>query len=446
MELNEYIEKGGQRLRLGYTTGSCAAAAAKAAALMLVTGQRVSQVQLKTPKGLDLILEIEDICFLHEQNAGPDTCPDAVSCAVQKDSGDDPDITNHALIYARAARSDIPGIRIDGGEGVGRVTKPGLDQPVGNAAINSTPRRMIREAVQEVLELQSSGQAESSFERTVHGDFGTGHWKDREQSIPQGIDITISVPQGRELAAKTFNPKLGIEGGISILGTSGIVEPMSDQALLDTIRVEIRVRKEEGLTILPAAPGNYGKNFFLEKYGFSLDTSVTASNFIYDTVKMAADAGFTKMLFVGHIGKLVKVAGGIRNTHSQYGDHRMEILTEIAENLLWKDEKGQKPDKDRTIPTESGESVRRKEELAESLRTALADCVMTDEAVRILKEYGVAEQVLSEMTRRIQAVMQEWAQGKMQVEVVVFSNVHGELGRTEKALEYMRILQEQISR
>ena len=446
MELNEYIEKGGQRLRLGYTTGSCAAAAAKAAALMLLTGQRVSQVQLKTPKGLDLILEIEDICFLHEQNAGPDTCPDAVSCAVQKDSGDDPDITNHALIYARAARSDIPGIRIDGGEGVGRVTKPGLDQPVGNAAINSTPRRMIREAVQEVLELQSSGQAESSFERTVHGDFGTGHWKDREQSIPQGIDITISVPQGRELAAKTFNPKLGIEGGISILGTSGIVEPMSDQALLDTIRVEIRVRKEEGLTILPAAPGNYGKNFFLEKYGFSLDTSVTASNFIYDTVKMAADAGFAKMLFVGHIGKLVKVAGGIRNTHSQYGDHRMEILTEIAENLLWKDEKGQKPDKDRTIPTESGESVRRKEELAESLRTALADCVMTDEAVRILKEYGVVEQVLSEMTRRIQAVMQEWAQGKMQVEVVVFSNVHGELGRTEKALEYMRILQEQISR
>ena len=444
MELNEYIEKGGQRLRLGYTTGSCAAAAAKAAALMLVTGQRVSQVQLKTPKGLDLILEIEDICFLHEQNAGPDTCTDAVSCAVQKDSGDDPDITNHALIYARAARSDIPGIRIDGGEGVGRVTKPGLDQPVGNAAINSTPRRMIREAVLEVLELQSSGQEESSFQKTEHGDFGTGHWKDSEQRIPQGIDITISVPQGRELAAKTFNPKLGIEGGISILGTSGIVEPMSDQALLDTIRVEIRVRKEEGLKILPAAPGNYGKNFFLEKYGFSLDTSVTASNFIYDTVKMAADAGFAKMLFVGHIGKLVKVAGGIRNTHSQYGDHRMEILTEIAQSILLKGEIGQKSDKDGTIPAESGETLRRNEELAGNLRNALADCVMTDEAIRILKEYGMAEQVLSEMTRRIRAVMQEWAQGRMQVEVVVFSNVHGELGRTEKALEYMRILQEQI--
>ena len=419
MELNEYIEKGGQKLRLGYTTGSCAAAAAKAAALMLLTGQRVLQVQLKTPKGLNLILEIEDICFWNEKNAVSNSCPHAVSCAVRKDSGDDPDITNHALIYAKAARSDIPGIRIDGGEGVGRVTKPGLDQPVGNAAINSTPRRMIREAVLEILESRLS---EASLQKTDSSDFASDQNRDPAQGIPRGLDITISVPQGRELAAKTFNPKLGIEGGISILGTSGIVEPMSDQALLDTIRVEIRVRKEEGLTILPAAPGNYGKNFFLEKYGFSLDTSVTASNFIYDTVKMAADAGFTKMLFVGHIGKLVKVAGGIRNTHSQYGDHRMEILTEIADSFIDKN---------------SSDYI--------GLRTALADCVMTDEAIRILKEYGIAEEVLSEMTRRIQAVMQEWAQGKMQVQVVVFSNVHGELGRTEKALDYMRILQEQIS-
>ena len=419
MELNEYIEKGGQKLRLGYTTGSCAAAAAKAAALMLLTGQRVLQVQLKTPKGLDLILEIADICFWNEKNAVSNSCPHAVSCAVRKDSGDDPDITNHALIYAKAARSDIPGIRIDGGEGVGRVTKPGLDQPVGNAAINSTPRRMIREAVLQVLE---SSLPEVNHPKTDSLDFASDQNRDPAQSIPRGLDITISVPQGRELAAKTFNPKLGIEGGISILGTSGIVEPMSDQALLDTIQVEIRVRKEEGLTILPAAPGNYGKNFFLEKYGFSLDTSVTASNFIYDTVKMAADAGFTKMLFAGHIGKLVKVAGGIRNTHSQYGDHRMEILTEIADSFIDKN---------------SSDYI--------GLRTALADCVMTDEAIRILKEYGIAEEVLSEMTRRIQAVMQDWAQGKMQVQVVVFSNVHGELGRTEKALEYMRILQEQIS-
>jgi cobalt-precorrin-5B (C1)-methyltransferase len=142
MELNEFIVKGGQKLRLGYTTGSCAAAAAKAAAEMLLTGQMVSQVRLQTPKGLDLILDIEEIRFQDGK---------AVSCAVRKDSGDDPDITDGALICAEVALSDMPGIRIDGGEGVGRVTRPGLYQPVGNAAINSTPRRMIREAVQEAM-------------------------------------------------------------------------------------------------------------------------------------------------------------------------------------------------------------------------------------------------------------------------------------------------------
>ena len=200
MELNEFIVKGGQKLRLGYTTGSCAAAAAKAAAEMLLTGNRVSQVRLQTPKGLELILDIEEISVQEGKS---------VSCAVRKDSGDDPDITDGALICAEVALSDTPGIRIDGGEGVGRVTRPGLDQPVGNAAINSTPRRMISEAVREALH--------SARKR------------------PAGLDVTISVPQGREMAAKTFNPKLGIVGGISILGTSGIVEPMSDRALLDPV-------------------------------------------------------------------------------------------------------------------------------------------------------------------------------------------------------------------
>ena len=473
MELNEYIEKGGQKLRLGYTTGSCAAAAAKAAAAMLLTGRIISQVSLQTPKGLKLILDIEDIrflqgtCSLHGKDrkemslpeSGPAPCQmeegelrpphpgytelSAVSCAVRKDSGDDPDITNHVLIYATAARSDRPGIHIDGGEGVGRVTKPGLDQPVGSAAINSTPRRMIAEAVRGILR---------------------DAWKYRPDTIPQGRDITISVPDGRELAAKTFNPRLGIEGGISILGTSGIVEPMSDQALLDTIRVEVRVRKEEGLTILPAAPGNYGKNFFLEKYGFSLETAVTASNFIYDTVLMAADAGFRRMLFVGHIGKLVKVAGGIRNTHSQYGDHRMEILTEIAESILSQEgtesESNHQEASFTFLPRETAEGKPAEEKpeegkpaegkpysrevIFDSLKQELADCVMTDEAVNILRKYGLDKAVMAEMTRRIQAVMEGWSGGRIQVGVIVFSNVHGELGRTGNALEYMRLLKEQL--
>ena len=436
MELNEYIEKGGQKLRLGYTTGSCAAAAAKAAASMLLTGRIISQVCLQTPKGLKLILDIEDIRFRQGNcslpgkdrkeiplpGAEPAPCQkdqcrqgplhpgytefSAVSCAVRKDSGDDPDITNHVLIYATAARSDKPGIHIDGGEGVGRVTKPGLDQPVGSAAINSTPRRMISEAVQEVLRDER---------------------ENRPDAVPLGLDITISVPGGCELAAKTFNPK----------------------ALLDTIRVEVRVRKEEGRTILPAAPGNYGKNFFLEKYGFSLETAVTASNFIYDTVLMAADAGFRRMLFVGHIGKLVKVAGGIRNTHSQYGDHRMEILTDIAESVLFGNGKGSSGNcQEAFVSRESAEGkpeeLYSREEIFDSLKQELADCVMTDEAINILRKYGLDKAVMAEMTRRIQAVMEGWTGGRMQVEIVVFSNVHGELGRTGKALEYMRLLQEQL--
>ena len=360
--------------------------------MMLLTGERVSAVRLKTPRGPELYLDIEDVR----------SSPSAVSCGVRKDSGDDPDVTNHALICAEAAFSDLPGVRIEGGEGVGRVTKPGLDQPVGNAAINSTPRRMIEEAVWEAV--RESGRCPD----------------------PRGFDVIISVPQGRELAARTFNPKLGIVGGISILGTSGIVEPMSDRALLDTIRVEVRVLREEGLTILPAAPGNYGKNFFHEKYGFSLDAAVTTSNFIYDAVLMAAEAGFEQMLFVGHIGKLVKVAGGIRNTHSQYGDHRMETLLDIAKCVLNRNGAG--------------------EEVYDRLRRELEDCVMTDEAVNILHKYELDKIVLAEMTCRIQKVMQEWAGGRMQVEVIVFSNAHGELGRTEKALEYIRILREQVSK
>ena len=385
--LNEYLMKGGVKLRLGYTTGSCAAAAAKAAAFVLLTGNEIREVRLVTPKGIALDLDVEDLQILRRG--------EAVSCAVRKDSGDDPDVTDGALIYARVALSETPGIRIEGGRGVGRVTRPGLDQPVGEAAINSTPRRMIEEAVREVL--------------VKYRD------EDSILTLP-GIEVTISVPRGEELAARTFNGKLGIEGGISILGTTGIVEPMSEQALLDTIRAEISVRRSEGRTILSAAPGNYGKQFFLEKYGFPLETAVTASNYIRDTIRMAQSAGFRRLLFVGHIGKLVKVAGGVPNTHSKYGDRRMEILGQIAEDV-------------------SGCEL-------PALREELDGCVSTDEAVRILKSRGMDVPVLAEMTRRIRDVMEGWADGKMQVEVIVFSNVHGELGKTEQAEQFLEELRE----
>ena len=394
MELKEYIEKGGQKLRLGYTTGSCAAAAAKAATLMLLTGETVSQVRLRTPRGTELYLEIEEICFSEG----------AVSCGVRKDSGDDPDVTDGILVRAEVACSGIPGIRIDGGDGVGRVTRPGLDQPVGNAAINSTPRRMIAEAVQEAV-------------REAVGRTGTGMMQEAGGVLlPAGFDVTVSVPRGRELAAKTFNPKLGIEGGISILGTSGIVEPMSDRALLDTIRAEISIRREENWKVLPVTPGNYGRDF-LSGLGFSDGTAVVSSNFICDTVRMAAAAGFSRLLLAGHIGKLVKVAGGVENTHSQFGDRRMEILTEIAGDVLLKQGRtGEVP--------------------------CLSDCATTDDAVRILKERGLDRAVLEEMTRRIQAYLEKWAGGQLRAEVLVFSNVYGELGRTDGTADFLRLMKE----
>ena len=202
--MEEYLVKDGKRLRLGYTTGSCAAAAAKAAAWMLLTGRKKDTIRLQTPKGIELNLDVLET----------ELSPDEVRCAIRKDSGDDPDVTRGTLIFAAVRKSATPGVTIDGGEGVGRVTKPGLDQPVGAAAINSVPRQMIEENVREVCALVG---------------------------YDGGLDVTISAPEGEALAKKTFNPRLGIEGGISILGTTGIVEPMSEQALLDTIRVELRV-------------------------------------------------------------------------------------------------------------------------------------------------------------------------------------------------------------
>ena len=429
--LNEYLMKGGVKLRLGYTTGSCAAAAAKAAAFVLLTGNEIREVRLVTPKGISLDLDVEDLQILRggeKVSSGKEaalSAGEAVSCAVRKDSGDDPDVTDGALIYAQVALSETPGIRIEGGRGVGRVTRPGLDQPVGEAAINSTPRRMIEEAVRDVLVKYGSGEyrdGEYCGEKYLGGEYRDGEYRGGKYTVGNsiltapGIEVTISVPRGEELAARTFNGKLGIEGGISILGTTGIVEPMSEQALLDTIKAEISVRRSEGRTILSAAPGNYGKQFFLEKYGFPLETAVTASNYIRDTIRMAQSAGFRRLLFVGHIGKLVKVAGGVPNTHSKYGDRRMEILGQIAEDV-------------------SGCEL-------PALREELDGCVSTDEAVRILKSRGMDAPVLAEMTRRIRDVMEGWADGKMQVEVIVFSNVHGELGKTEQAEQFLEELRE----
>ncbi|MBR4024099.1 MAG: cobalamin biosynthesis protein CbiD [Firmicutes bacterium] len=376
--MKEYVTVDGKELRLGYTTGCCAAAASKAAAIMLLTGKEVQLIRLLTPKGLELELEVEDIT----------TEKDAVSCAIRKDSGDDPDVTHGALVYSRVSFTDEPGIHIDGGIGVGRVTKPGLDQPVGNAAINSTPRRMIRENLEEVMEM-------TSYEG--------------------GLDVMISIPKGVELAKKTFNPRLGIEGGISVIGTTGIVEPMSEKALTDTIMVELRQKRELGYEYALLTPGNYGSDFIRDGLGLDPEWAVQTSNFIGDSIDMCVKLGFKGALLIGHIGKLVKIAGNMMNTHSKYGDCRMEILGSAAAAF------GVKP------------------ETAEYI----LGCAACDEAVRVLREEGIDRDTLDLVSSRIEHNLDSRAfkaceEGQeFETGAIMFSKEYGLLGETGKAQELL---------
>lgn len=370
-------------MRYGFTTGSCAAAAAKAAAYMLLSGRQKNTITIETPKGIPYTAEILEITRGEK----------AVQCAVRKDGGDDPDITSGALIYAEVSLTDHTRmqatdtrIHIDGGIGVGRVTKPGLDQPVGNAAINRVPREMITKEVLEVCDLMD---------------------------YKGNLQVIISVPEGEAIAKQTFNPRLGIVGGISILGTSGIVEPMSNQALLDTIRVELNQRRAEGFDYIAVAPGNYGLDFMKKAYGYDLDKSVKCSNFIGVTIDMAVECGFTRMLLTGHIGKLIKVAGGIMNTHSKEADCRMELLSAFA------------------IHEGAGADVAAK----------ILDCVATEEAVRLLREAGKQQEVMDYAMERIMFYLNKRAGGRMQIDCIMYDNTFGELAKSKEADRWFTLLE-----
>ncbi|MBR6984263.1 MAG: cobalamin biosynthesis protein CbiD, partial [Ruminococcus sp.] len=288
MAMERFIYRGTEKLRCGYTTGTCAAAAAKAAAEMLLTQHKVTSSALVTPSGVSLLLDVHEPIFSSER----------ASCCIVKDSGDDPDITNGIRVFAEVEKSES-GVTILGGKGIGRVTKKGLDQPVGEAAINSVPRRMITEAVREMAEMyEYSG----------------------------GFTVTVSVPDGEKLAANTFNPRMGIVGGISIIGTTGIVEPMSNSAIIETIRTEANMRRAEGMTTLILSVGNYSDDFISTHAPYLSDKAVTCSNFIGEAIDIGVSMEFENILLIGHIGKLVKLGSGIMNTHSVYADGRMETL------------------------------------------------------------------------------------------------------------------------
>lgn len=369
-----YIIKNNRKMRFGYTTGSCAAAAAKGAAEILLGKQKIKEVPLMTPKGILLYLELLDI----REEEG------AVSCAVRKDAGDDPDTTDGILVFARVEKlkdsgeSAQPSILLDGGEGVGRVTRPGLSQKVGEAAINPVPRTMILSAVRETAEkYQYKGK----------------------------LKVIISVPGGEETARRTFNPRLGILGGISILGTSGIVEPMSEAALIESIRVEMAQKAAEGMEYLLVTPGNYGADYLKGHMDLPFEKNIKCSNYVGETIDMAVNMGIKGILFVSHIGKFVKVAAGIMNTHSHNADARMETLCACA------------------IRAGAGLDCAKE----------ILDCGTTDEALAVLKRYGVLKESMEQMMLKIQFYLDHRSYEQILLGAVIFSNEYGYLGQTENA-------------
>lgn len=375
----QYIYRGGQKLRCGYTTGSCAAAASGAAAEMFISGEISEFSEIMTPKGVPLKLEVLDAKI----------CTDYAKCAIKKDSGDDPDITNGILVYAKVSRiSD--GVEIVGGEGIGKVTKAGLDQPIGEAAINSVPRKMIAAAVEKVAEMHD-----------YHG----------------GFRIEISVPNGEEIAKKTYNPRMGIEGGISIIGTSGIVEPMSNSALIDTIRLEERMRKAEGHNALLLTLGNYSENFIQKSMPFALEKSVKCSNFIGEAIDSALEYGFENILIIGHIGKLVKLGAGIMNTHSAQADGRMDVL--VTCGVL----AGAESEVLRNIP----------------------ECATVDAALDILKEHGYMEKTLEILAKRVEYYLDAKVKNAVRIGAVMFSDKHGITVETSRVCELIEIISEEYN-
>ncbi len=374
---DRYVYSGTKKLRCGYTTGSCAAAAAKAAAEMLLSGRDVGSVRLTTPSGTVLDLPVTDRSFDSARAV----------CSIVKDSGDDPDVTNGIKIFAEVTLAES-GTTIAGGEGVGTVTKAGLDQPVGAAAINSVPRKMITQAVEDVAAMFDYGG---------------------------GFRVVISVPGGAELAEKTFNPRMGITGGISIIGTTGIVEPMSNAAVVETIRAEANMRKAAGHKYLLLTVGNYSEELIKLEAGELSERTVMCSNFIGEAIDIGVSLGFEGIMLIGHIGKLVKLGSGIMNTHSAYADGRMETL--MACGVL------------------AG--------VDNSVLARLTGCVTVDAALDILYECGCADKVLSVLSERIEHYMNARAGGKAAVGAASFSKKFGILFKTSRAEELLKLISEE---
>lgn len=373
---NMYIYKNFKKLRYGYTTGTCAAAASKAAAIMLFSTEEIKSVEIMTPKKIPLKLKVLNIT----------KGKNYVECAIKKDSGDDPDVTNGMLVYGRVTLNNSEGIRIVGGTGVGVVTKKGLQCKVGEYAINNVPKEMIHNEVLSILE---------------------------DNEYYKGADIRISIPGGEEIAKRTFNPKLGIVGGISILGTSGIVEPMSENALIDTIKVEMKQLQVNGYKFIIVTPGNYGEDFSKKNLNLDIKNSLKCSNFIGETIDYAVDLGLNGILFIAHIGKFIKVAGGIMNTHSKNADCRMEIIAANA-----------------AINNASHKALKN-----------IMKAVTTDEAINELKDENILKETMKSISSKLDFHLKSRANNSLKVGAIVFSNEHGILFETKEVKDLINNIQ-----
>ena len=389
MRMEEYVIKNQKKLRLGITTGTCSAAAAQAAAMQLLLGVESHAVTLRTPKGMTVSVPV----YLLESDSRK------ASYKVVKDSGDDPDVTNGTDVCVTVefvkqrvceqkdgsqdrscafTSESFPYLTLDGGIGIGRVTKEGLEQAVGQAAINRVPRQMIFAAVADVCE---------------------------KANVCEPLHITVWMPEGETLAKRTFNPKLGIEGGLSILGTSGILEPMSEQAIVATIETEIRQLHAVGEEKVLVTPGNYGQAYASEYLGLDLAKSVKSSNYIGDTIDLAISYGMKDFLLVGNIGKLVKLAAGIFNTHSKVADGRGEIFAVHA------------------AMAGAGANVVQE----------IYNCINTDRMLDVVEREGLREDVMQSILAAIEKHVDDRIGDAMRFGVIVFSEKYGYLGQTSDA-------------
>lgn len=365
--MEKFTVKNGKALRFGYTTGSCATAASAAAAEMLLSGRRVERAEITLPSGEKASFDIEEI----------DMKEGEVTCAVTKDGGDDPDATHGAKIFARVRRAQ-EGIQLEGGKGVGTVTAKGLQCKAGEAAINPAPRKMIVENARRILQ---------------------------RYGADCGLAIEISVPDGEMIAKKTYNPRLGIVGGISILGTTGIVDPMSEKALVDTIKAVVDKQYAEDPENILIAPGNYGRDFCREHLGLDIERAVTISNYIGEALDYIRYKGFKKILLVGHTGKLIKIAAGVMNTHSSYADCRMEVIGVHS-----------------AICGADGQTVAK-----------IMNCITTDDAFDLIKDKSYYEAVKNRILEKVLYHLRFRLKGEAEIEIVMFTTDRTHIIKSSRA-------------